>query len=177
MYSALSITNQIQTAHNDVYNALVYPAIVMPWIWATRELVLNARYDWDGVYRYLETDMHNNFAGMVGANSYELRSYCTQQWVTDNPMLMKGADKMIAPTGSNNGHWETVCHTSYVPVTLEHDGILTSKAVIVPESKGVKIVNKRVPGVNHQEMGNHLRMKELFNEIYNGTTYDQVFKN
>ncbi|MDD3079975.1 MAG: hypothetical protein PHH37_12865 [Paludibacter sp.] len=46
MRSALSIINLIQIAHNDVYKALFYPAILQPWIWATRELVLNARYDW-----------------------------------------------------------------------------------------------------------------------------------
>ena len=178
MYSALSITNQIQTAHNDVYQALVYPAIVMPWIWATRELVLSARHDWDGVYRYLETDMHNNFAGMVGANSYELRSYCVEEWVIDDPNqpieLVKGLNRIAAPDPSN-GHWETVCHTSYVPITLEHDGILASKAVIIPQNKGVKITNIRVPGVNHQEMGNHIEMRKLFNEIYKTDTYDKVF--
>ena len=177
MYSALSITNQIQTAHNDVYNALVYPAIIMPWIWATRELVLNARYDWDGVYRYIETDMHNNFAGMVGANSYELRSYCTREWVDVDPYLpVKGIDKVVSPSSnSTNGHWVTVCHTSYVPITLEHDGILNSKEVIVPESNGSKIINKRVPGVNHQEMGNQIEMRKLFDVIYKTDTYDKVF--
>jgi len=176
MYSALSVTNQIQTAHNDVYQALIYPAIVMPWIWATRELVLSARHDWDGVYRYLETDMHNNFAGMVGANSYELRTYYVEVWVVDDPnqLLVKGFNKIAAPDPTK-GHWETVARTSYVPITLEHDGILTSKAVIVPESKGVKIFNKRVPGVNHQEMGNNIEMRKLFDVIYKTDTYDKVF--
>lgn len=177
MYSALSITSQIQTAHNDVYQALVYPAIVMPWIWATRELVLSARHDWDGVYRYLETDMHNNFASMVGANAYELRSYCVEEWVEDDnlPLIENAPAKIISPNQPTTGHWERVCHTSYVPVTLEHDGILTSKAVIVPESKGVKIMNVRVPHVNHQEMGNQIEMRKIFEKAYNSDQYGQIF--
>ncbi|MDD3079976.1 MAG: hypothetical protein PHH37_12870 [Paludibacter sp.] len=115
---------------------------------------------------------------MVGANSYELQTYCVKEWVSDDPNLplerANGINKIISPN-PDNGHWETVCYTKYIPVTLEHDGILTSKAVIVPESKGVKIVNKRVPGVNHQEMGNNIEMRKLFDVIYKTNTYDKVF--
>jgi len=176
MYSALSTINTIQTIHDDVYQALVYPAIFMPWIWATRELVLSARHDWDGVYRYLETDMHNNYAGIVGANAYELRSYCVQEWFFDDPyMQIQGMNKIVAPD-QGVGHWETVCYTKNVPITLEHDGVVTSKAVIVPGTKGVKILNMRLAGTNHLEMGNKLEMRELLKEIFSGATYGQDFQ-
>ena len=43
IHAGLAFINQIQLAHNLVYNALAIPAIFMPWIWLTRELVLKAR--------------------------------------------------------------------------------------------------------------------------------------
>jgi len=38
---------------------------------------------------------------------------------------------------------------------------------------GGKIINVRVPHVNHMEMGNHREMREIFEKAYNGY-YDKT---
>lgn len=179
--SALSTINYIKTAHNDVYKALFWPAIFMPWIWATRELLITARNEWDGVHRYIETDLHNNWSSMVGANTYELRTYCTEEWVNDVESLQSleaPSKKIVSPDQLSSGHWERRCYTSYIPIALEHDGILNSKEAFLPQNLvGTygQIWNIRVSHVNHQEMGNHIEMKKIFNDAFINNSYGKVF--
>ena len=154
LQSALGVIHQIQNVHNIVYNALALPARFMPWIWLTRELVLNARYEWDGIYRYFETGIHADFAANMGAVEYRFQNYC----------IPKGLDLN-----------KLTCTQKYLPYILENDGILSRKDVVSPLLTGVNIHNVRVMGVNHQEMGNHIEMRKLLEEIINYNTYGEVF--
>lgn len=154
MQSALGYIYQIQRTHNLVYNALSIPAIFMPWIWLTREQVLNARQEWDAVYRYFETGMHADFASNMGAVEYRLQDYCIPTGVDLNKLS---------------------CLKKYLPYILENDGILSRKDVLSPLLTGINIHNVRVSGVNHQEMGNHIEMRKLLEEIINNKTYGETF--
>ncbi|MEA4981626.1 MAG: alpha/beta hydrolase [Paludibacter sp.] len=154
MQSALGIIYQIQRTHNLVYNALAVPAIFMPWIWLTRELVLDARFEWDAIYRYFETGIHADFATNMGSVEYRLQNYCI-------------------PTGFDLN--KISCTQKYLPYIIENDGILSRKDVISPLLTGINIHNIRVSGVNHQEMGNHIEMRKLLEGIINYKTYGETF--
>lgn len=154
MQSALGIIYQIQNTHNLVYKALAVPAIFLPWIWLTRELVLNARYEWDAIYRYFETGIHADFATAMGSVEYRLQNYC----------IPKGLDlKKLS------------CTHKYLPYILDNDGILSRKDVVSPLVSGLNVHNIRVLGVNHQEMGNHIEMRKLLEGIINYRTYGEAF--
>lgn len=154
LQSGMAYVYQIQNAHNLVYSALGVAAIFMPWIWITRELVMKARYNWDAMYRYLETGIHTDLAGVMGATTYKLQSYCVPQ----------GFDLS-----------RLTCSTKYLPVVTENDGILSRKDVAIPTGIKQPVFNIRVQGVNHQEMGNHSSVRRLFNEIINQKIYGEAF--
>ncbi len=155
LQTGMAYVYQIQNIHNVVYNTLGIAAIFMPWIWITRELVMKARYEWDAIYRYLETGIHTDLAGVMGATSYKLQNYC----------IPKGVDLK-----------KLTCKSAYLPVVTENDGILSRQDVYI--QSGVTkhpVFNVRVQGVNHQEMGNHMSVRRLMNEILNQKIYGQAF--
>ncbi len=154
MQAGLVFISQIQQTHNLVYKALAVPAIFMPWIWLTRELVLKARLEWDALYRYLDVGMHADFASNMGAVEYRLQDYCI-------------------PTGIDLQ--KLSCKKSYVPFILENDGILSRQDVISGMEHKENIYNVRVLGVNHQEMGNHIEMRKLLEEIIINKKYGNAF--
>jgi pimeloyl-ACP methyl ester carboxylesterase len=154
MQAGLVFISQIQQTHNLVYKALAVPAIFMPWIWLTRELVLKARLEWDALYRYLDVGMHADFASNMGAVEYHLQDYCI-------------------PTGIDLQ--KLSCKKSYVPFILENDGILSRQDVISGMEHRENIYNVRVLGVNHQEMGNHIEMRKLLEEIIINKKYGNAF--
>lgn len=152
--AGLAFISQIQQTHNLVYKALAVPAIFMPWIWLTRELVLKARLEWDAIYRYLDVGMHADFACNMGAVEYRLQDYCI-------------------PTGINLQ--KLTCKKSYLPCILENDGILSRQDVITGLNSTNKTYNVRVLGVNHQEMGNHIEMRKLLEQIIINKKYGNEF--
>lgn len=152
--SGLAFICQIQQAHNLVYKALAIPAVFMPWIWLTRELVLKARLEWDAVYRYLEVGIHADFAMNMGAVEYLLRDYCI-------------------PTGIDMQ--KLTCKKSYLPYIIENDGILSRHDVISGIKPKYNTYNIRVQGVNHQEMGNHINMRKLLENIIIHKKYGHEF--
>lgn len=154
MQSALGIIYQIQNAHNIVYNNLALPAIFMPSIWQERELVLNARYEWSAVYRYLETGMQADFAFNMGAVEYRLQNYRVPE--------------KLAISQLNSTH-------KYLPYMLENDGFISRDDVITPLLSGMSVHNIRVVGVNYQEMGNHIEMRKLLEGIINSKTHGEIF--
>lgn len=154
MQAGLVFISQIQQTHNLVYKALAVPAIFMPWIWLTRELILKARLEWDALYRYLDVGMHADFASNMGAVEYRLQDYCI-------------------PTGIDLQ--KLSCKKSYVPFILENDGILSRQDVISGMEHRENIYNVRVLGVNHQEMGNHIEMRKLLEEIIINKKYGNAF--
>lgn len=152
--AGLAFINQIQQTHNLVYKALAVPAVFMPWIWRTRELVLKARLEWDALYRYLDVGMHANFASNMGAVEYRLQDYC----------IPKGIDMQ-----------KLSCKKCYLPCILENDGILSRQDVISGMEHKDNTYNIRVLSVNHQEMGNHIEMRKLLEEIIINKKYGNVF--
>ncbi|MDX9747587.1 MAG: hypothetical protein RBT57_03705 [Paludibacter sp.] len=154
--AGLAFIYEIQTKHNLVYNALGVAAVFMPWIWITRELVLNARFNWDEMYRYLETGIHADLAGILGARQYKLQNYCY-------------------PIGIDLS--KLTCTTAYLPVVTENDGILSRSDVVLPSLANRPVYNIRVAGVNHQEMGNHIAIRRLLDAVINQKTYGNAFGN
>jgi len=152
--AGLAFIYEIQTKHNLVYNALGVAAVFMPWIWITRELVLKARFNWDEMYRYLETGIHTDLAGMLGATQYKLQDYCY-------------------PTGIDLS--KLTCKSAYLPVVTENDGILSRSDIVLPSLAKRPVYNIRVAGVNHQEMGNHIAMRKLLDAVINQKTYGNAF--
>lgn len=152
--AGLAFIYQIQLAHNLVYTALGVPAIFMPWIWMTRELVLTARLEWDALSRYLDVGMHADFAKNMGAIEYRLQNYCVPLGVDLRKLS---------------------CKQMYLPYILENDGILSKKDVVSSLQTGNITYHVRVVGVNHQEMGNHIEMRKLLDGIINLKTHGDVF--
>jgi hypothetical protein len=121
---------------------------------STKELVRQARYNWDGLYKYIQTDMHNEISKYNGSYQYEPRTY---------RYTILG---------------RTYTMTSYVPVVRENDGMNCDKTVMLPESmagSGGKIINVRALHVNHMEMGNHENMRKIFEKAYSSDEYGQIF--
>lgn len=151
----LSVVNFVQEAHDVLYDVMSVVSVVIWRYSSTRELVKQARYNWDDLYRYIQTDVHNEIAKYNGSYKYEKRTY---------------AYHIFGKTSSA---------TSYVPVILENDGMNPDKAVILPESMagaGGRIWNERALHVNHQEMGNHPEMKKIFENAFKYNKYDPIFK-
>jgi len=147
----LSVVNLVQDAHDVLYNVMSVVSVVVWRYKSTKELVRQARYNWDGLYKYMQTDMHNEISKYNGSYQYEPRTYSYTIW------------------------GKTYTTTSYVPVVRENDGMNCDKTVMLPETMagpGGKIINIRAPHVNHMEMGNHPKMKEIFINAYNGVYHD-----
>lgn len=153
---ALSIITQIQNAHDLVYKALAYPAIFMPWIWLTREIILDAKADWKTINNYLRTGIHNDLLYAIDSYEYKLTTYCL---------------------GFYKSSFYDQCFTRYIPYQLENDGILSRKDVLMPQDAAAKIYNVKVPNVNHFEMGNQPEMRKLFNSLINLGVYGKIFVN
>jgi pimeloyl-ACP methyl ester carboxylesterase len=154
LQTGLAIIYQVQHTHNLVYNALGIVARFLPWIWISRELVLKARYNWDEMYRYLETGIHTDLASAMGATQYQLQNYCV-------------------PTGPDLN--QLSCRLMYLPVVIENDGVLSVKDSYCNPIPDQVVYNVRVAGVNHQEAGNHVAMRKLMNEIINLKLYGDAF--
>lgn len=151
----LSVVNFIQDAHDVLYDVMSVVSIVVWKYKSTKELVRQARYNWDGLYKYIQTDMHNEISKYNGSYQYESRTY---------RYTILG---------------RTYTMTSYVPVVRENDGMNCDKTVMLPESMagtGGVIYNVRATGVNHMEMGNHKKMREIFEQAFKTNTYGAVFK-
>lgn len=141
--------------HDDVYQALKWPAIIMPWIWGTREYVLSAKHEWESVDRYLTYDIHNSYSTLIGAFHYETRTYTTGWWIFRKT------------------------YTTTVPIYENHDGLIANKDSHIPTNKGVNVRNVIIKGVNHMEMSGHPLMRQELNRIINGLeggNYDPVFR-
>lgn len=174
---ALSLTTEICATHKKVYNALLYAAIIRPWIWATRETIPPARKKWTNLHRLIETDLHNNFSNMMEAYKYELHTYCTYEFPNvnlDNDFAERNTNNITKPPQNRTPYPVENCYTRYIRIPDEHDGIVSAKQVIIPEHKGVKVWNVRAKGVNHQEMGNHPIMREIF---YNAFNEKDIYEN
>lgn len=154
IHAGLAFINQIQLAHNLVYNALAIPAIFIPWIWLTRELVLKARFEWDALSRYLDVGMHADFTKTMGGIEYRLQNCCI-------------------PMGSDLRKLN--CKQMYLPYILENDGILSKKDVVSFLQTGNTTYHVQVGGVNHEEMGNHIEIRKLLDGIINLKTHGDVF--
>lgn len=149
----LSVVNFVQDAHDVLYNVMSAVSVVVWRYKSTKELVLQARYNWDGLYKYIQTDMHNEISKYNGSYQYE---QCTYRYTISG---------------------RTYTFTSYVPVIRENDGMNCDKTVMLPETMagtGGRIINIRAPHVNHMEMGNHIEMRKIFINAYNGY-YDKTF--
>jgi pimeloyl-ACP methyl ester carboxylesterase len=170
----LSVVNFVQDAHDVLYDIMSVISVVIWKYKSSKELVKQARYNWDDLYRYMQTDVHNDISKFNGSYKYERRTYCYEEWVSD------GANNalQIYQDDYSEGHWEIVCHTSYVPVVLENDGMDSEESVKLPESMAGpngKIINVRAPHVNHMEMGNHPEMRKIFEKAYSSDVYGQIF--
>jgi len=153
--SGMGIVNQIRNLHNSVYNTLGVPAVFMPWLWITRELILKARYNWDKIYWDLETGMHAKLAVNLGAVGYKNQSYCI-------------------PSGYSLG--KLVCTTKYLPYVTDNDGILAGSSSIINDTLSSVVVHTiRVENVNHQEMGNHPKMRKTLENIIKLKSYGDSF--
>jgi pimeloyl-ACP methyl ester carboxylesterase len=151
----MGYVSQIQNLHNSVYNTLAVPAVFMPWIWITRELILKARYNWDKIYWDLETGMHAKLAVNLGAVGYKYQNYCI-------------------PSGYSLS--KLVCTSKYLPYVTDNDGILAGSSSMLPDSVSRDAVyNIRVEEVNHQEMGNHPKMRKTFEKIIKLKFYGKAF--
>lgn len=141
--SIQSTVNSIAGVHEKVYKALAWPAIGIPWIWGTRELVKNAENEWWSIANYVAYDMHNIYSEMIGAVHYEWRSYTTGWWFWKKT------------------HWYTV------PIFEEHDGLVANKHSQMGVDQGANVLNVRILGVNHLEMSGHPLMKDILSRILN----------
>ncbi len=151
----LSIVNFVQDAHNLLYNVMSVASVIIWKYKSSKEYVKQARYNWDDLYRYMETDMHNEISKFNGSYQYEKRTYTYR-------ILGK-----------------TYTSTSYVPVVRENDGMNCDKTVMLPETMagpGGRIINIRAPHVNHMEMGNHPEMRKIFKIAFNTNDYAPIFK-
>lgn len=152
--SALAFINQVKNAHDVVYKALAYPAVYLPWIWGTREFVLQAKSNWDVLYNYVNEGMHADLLSCMGAVEYRRTTYCS--YTLNSPTLK-------------------ICNTKFVPFQIENDGILSKNDVLLPSNAGNEIYQVRVPGVNHQEMGNQIEVRKFFDNALKKGIYGKVF--
>ena len=149
IYQADNIINQACSIHDSVYDALKWPAIIMPWIWATGELVPSSKSKWEDVGTYIDYDIHNEYSEMVGAFHLETRTYTSGWWIFKKT------------------------YTETVKVYEDHDGMITEKDAKLNKTN---VKNVKVQGVNHMEMGNNYKMKEILTNALRNGTYGPEFK-
>jgi hypothetical protein len=69
-----------------------------------------------------------------------------------------------------------VCTSKYLPYVTDNDGILAGSSSMLPDSVSRDAVyNIRVEEVNHQEMGNHPKMRKTFEKIIKLKFYGKAF--
>lgn len=153
---ALSMINQLQNAHKIIYNILAVPALATPHIWLCRENIHSANKEWGVVYRYLDVGMHADFASNMGAVEYKQVNLCIPTRV--DLFNLNAIRKMK-------------------PHIIDNDGILSSNDAKLNESiSNVRVYNIRADGVNHFEMGNHIKMRKIMHDIINLQKYGAAFK-
>ncbi len=151
----LSLINVTTGAHDVLYDVMSALSVVIWKYKSSKELIKQARYNWDDLYNYYQTDIHNDIAKFNGSYQYETRTYTYR-------ILGK-----------------TYTRTSVVPVVRENDGMNCDKTVMLPETMvgpGGRIINIRAPHVNHMEMGNHPEMRKIFKIAFNTNDYAPIFK-
>ena len=62
--------NFVQNAHDVLYDVMSVVSIVVWKYKSTKELVRQARYNWDGLYKYIQTDMHNEISKYNGSYTF-----------------------------------------------------------------------------------------------------------
>lgn len=152
MQTVQGTIDEIAHVHDEVYQALKWPAILMPWIWGTRELVLSAKHEWLGVGRYVDHDIHNKYTELIGAVRYETRTYTTGWWLWKKT------------------HYETV------PIYGTHDGLISNFDSEMDTNEGISVHNVPLPGVNHMEMNGHKSVKDEREQILTSGKYNRTFQ-
>ena len=150
----LSLINITTGAHDVLYDVMSALSVVIWKYKSSKELIKQARYNWDDLYNYYQTDMHNEISKFNGSYKLERRTYTYRIF------------------------GKTVTSSAFVPVVLENDGMNSDKTVMLPETMagpGGIIYNVRVAGVNHMEMGNHKKMREIIETAFKTNTYGSVF--
>ncbi len=148
--------------HNCVYDGSKWVAILMPWVWITRESVNTSRRNWEDLQRLLEIDIHTKWAELIGAYHYEdiVITVPIYDASTDTGGDMPGSGNgggnqgVVGEVGGIIGYKQEV-HT--VRINDEHDGLIgTASALYETPNAGVKV--HVVQGVNHMEMATNPSM-------------------
>ena len=149
----LSKISLAQDAHDILYDVMSALSVVIWKYKSSKELIKQARYNWDDLYRYIQYDMHEKIAKYNGSYQYEQRTYTYRLF------------------------GKTYTKTAIVGITRENDGMNSDKTVMLPESMagaGGRIWNERALGANHMELCNHPNVKKIFENAYKGSSYNFV---
>lgn len=146
--------------HNCVYDGSRWLALLMPWLWFTRESVNESRRNWEDLQRLLEIDIHTQWAEQIGAYHFEERVVTIPIY---DPLINSGGE--TPGTGSGGGGNQGAVgevggiigyrqEIRTVKINDDHDGLIgTSAALLDASAFGVNTFI--VQGVNHLEMNTH----------------------
>jgi hypothetical protein len=154
IYRALATIMMVQQTHNITYNSFAVLAKHFPSIWHTRESVLKARYNWDQIYRYIDVDIHMDFAVLMGAIEQRYMNFCTPL-PTDIKQLK--------------------CTMKYLPFTIENDGIYSRFDMTFKAKSSSRVYNLNATGLNHSENSNHHTIKNIIQKIVKDKQYGHEF--
>lgn len=166
--------------HNCVYDGSKWLAIIMPWLWFTRESVNDSRRNWEDLQRLLEIDIHTRWAEEIGAYHFEERIVTIPIY---DPSINSGGE--TPGTGDGNGGNQGATgevggiigyrqEIRTVAINDDHDGLIgTSSALLDASATGVK--NYIVEGVNHLEMNTHTGMLQYLLDALSEINETDVF--
>jgi len=152
LYNSLIGTSiGLQVLHYSAGATATVLGFWFPYLFSAAALNYSAGASWTCTYRIMQYDVHNDWDDIIGASHYETR-YQYHQFLW----------------------WRWT--TSYVVKIYENsDGFIPNNSSIMNETKGPRIRNIEIPGVNHLEMNSHVLMRQRLTDILTGDQYGTEF--
>lgn len=157
IYEALNVIAEVIHYHNAAYDALGWAGIIMPWLFATREVIKPSRNNWESLARYINIGVHTDWAEEIGACHYEQRTVrvpvydpSTMQIDPTNPSIGgngPGLNEFCDMPAGFIGYEDRI---ETVFVYDSHDGVVGANSAY---SSNGRVARYSVQGVNHLEMG------------------------
>ncbi len=157
IYGALNVIAEIIHYHNAAYDALGWAGIIMPWLYATREVIIPSRKNWESLARYINIGVHTDWAEEIGACHYEQRTVRVPVYDPEITQI----DPYNPSSGGNGSDLNEFCdmpagfigyedRIETVFVYDPHDGVVGANTAYINNGN---IAKYTVQGVNHLEMG------------------------
>lgn len=141
---SLALINQIQVAHQFIFNSINISDIDYQEWYFNREKSYNSLKEWDKIYQYLEAGIDVDIATCIGAIEYKIMEVNIPDW---SAKLQYKSD------------------LSYFPFITDNDGFFSERDIISNTPNHKYTYNIRFPVLNHFNMYSNDTLKIFLDRL------------